>query len=100
MSNDFDTPAVSAATDTPNPDDQALASLIGSSFNLTGERDIQSIDSIGLSVKGADRAALKRSNPKAYEKVKELACASIKDKFSLMKVIDEKSSVKDFQSIY
>lgn len=101
MSNDFDTPAVSsAATDTPNPDDQALASLIGSSFNLTGERDIQSIDSIGLSVKGANRAALKMSNPKAYEKVKELACASIKDKFSLMKVIDEKSTVKDFQSIY
>lgn len=88
----FDTPTSQTGTDL------ALASLIGSS--LSEERDVQSIDSIGLSVKGADRAALKSSNPKAYEKVKELACASIKDKFSLMKVIDEKSSVQDFQSIY
>lgn len=97
MSNSFDA-SVSFA-DIPDPADQALASLIGAT-NLSAERDIQSIDSIGLSVKGVDRAALKQSNPKAYEKVKELACASIKDRFSLMKVIDEKSSVKDFQSIY
>lgn len=81
--------------------DKALSDLLGIPFDPTAEeKDISSLETIGISVQGADRAALKISNPKAYDKVKEIACSSTKDKFSLMKVIDEKSSVKDFQSIY
>lgn len=80
--------------------DKALSDLLGVPFDTAVERDISSLESIGISVQGADRAALKISNPKAYDKVKEIVCSSIKDKFSLMKVIDEKSTVKDFQSIY
>ena len=55
---------------TVSTSDKALASLIGSTFNVAMERDVLALDSIGLSVKGVDRAALKLSNPKAYEKVK------------------------------
>lgn len=82
--------------------DKTLSDLLSVPFNPTIEWDISSLETIGISVKGADRAALKISNPKAYyDKVREIACASIKDKFSLMKVINQKSLVKDFvQSIY
>lgn len=79
--------------------DQELSDLLGIPF-VPSERLQEQFDKIGIPCKGIDRASLKQSNPKAYEKVKDTACAPIKDKFSLMKTVDEKSSLADFQSIY
>ena len=67
---------------------------------LTQPRTEEDIDAIGISVPKEERALLKATEVKTYEKLKEKAEEGIKSTFSLLKPINKSSSVKDFKDIY
>lgn len=67
---------------------------------LTNPRTEEDIDAIGISVPKEERALLKATEVKTYEKLKEKAEEGIKSTFSLLKPINKSSSVKDFKDIY
>lgn len=104
---------LAAASSTPGPNptaappatpvSNATGSIDALSALLSGNisaRTISACDEIGITIGGADREKLKKSDPKTYAKLKEHACAGMTSKFKLMTVVDEKSAVADLQSIY
>ena len=67
---------------------------------LTQPRTEDDIEAIGISVPKDERAVLKTTEVKTYEKLKEKAEEGIKTKFSLLKPIDYASNVKNFKDLY
>ena len=67
---------------------------------LTQPRTEDDIEAIGISVPKDERALLKTTEVKTYEKLKEKAEEGIKTKFALLKPIDHASNVKDFKDLY
>ena len=83
------------------PTNVTMSAFLGKDVQpLVKPRSEHEIEAIGISVAKDERALLKTTEVKTYEKLKEKAEEGIITKFSLLKPISDSSNVKDFKQIY
>ena len=63
-------------------------------------RDATELTSVGLGVKKTDREDLKTNDKNSYYKVREAAVEGMKNKFTLLKGINENATMEHLESVY